>query len=805
MNKEENPAKTKYLSNIKEHKPRDYITNTYVKYKHSINNILSLNDNESESSCENKIVTTEHSTTNISNDDIPSIEAVNDNLNDSSTHSNIIDDNLLYMPRITFQFTTPTSIAMTINNHDDENIITSTTSFLTSYSSVFVPSSSPNTFNISSDNYETALALLNTNPSVSCNYNIIPIPKFTLNSLSTECTLTTLDLYISLFDTDVVIDYTQDQPKDINKDLPLTVLNKLYPFQKEGIIKAIEHNCRLLIADEMGVGKTIEALCLCRIYTEDWPVLIICPGSVKYSWRNEIISWVYERKQETYYNDIQIINSTQDKLIKNGSFYIVSYDLLFKVSQKLNQLRKFNFVILDESHFIKNTKTTRAQHSTAFAKQAKRVLLLSGTPLLAKPIELFTTLQCIRPDIFSSLPHYTKRYCQDEEHMLMKRQNFNGSANIKELNLILKKIMIRRLKKDVLKQLPPKRRRKEEVVCDYKLLKLITSSFSLNRNGKPITLNGMSMSDLYKSTAFCKLNGVIAYINDLIESNVKFLVFAHHQFMLDEIEKAVKNKDVGHIRIDGNVCSNKRFEMVKRFQNEDECKVAILSIGAAGTGITLTKASLVVFAELTWTPAVMIQCEDRAHRIGQASECVDVIYLYGKRTLDDYIFKKLEYKVEIVSATVDNKEGLSMEFVNEAKEKEKVVKVEEKIFKVEQKETSDNVVEETKNNKVVDETSDVGVDDVDKKDKSYDDDSEFEWDEHETQPQSKNDVKKIFDCFNERNFDVNKHELNMKRTYIKSDNNKENNNNNNMNRFETLVDRYAYRDKISKFQLLLDY
>ena len=775
MNKDGNPAKTKHLSNIKENKPRDYITNTYVKYKHNINNLLSLNDDESESSCENKIITTEHSSTNISNDDIPSIDPLNDHLNESSTHSDIIDYNLLYMSRIIFQFTSPTSISMSINNHDEEHIITSTKSFLNSHSSVFVESSSPNTFTISSDNYETALALLNTNPSISSNYNIMPIPKFTLHSLSPDHTLKTLDLYISLFDTDVVIDYTQDPPKSIDTHLPSTILHKLYPFQKEGITDAIQHNCRLLIADEMGVGKTIEALCLCKIYSEDWPVLIICPGSVKYSWRNEIISWVYELKQPNYDNDIQIINSTQDKLIENGSFYIISYDLLFKVSKRLNKLRKFNFVILDESHFIKNTKTTRTQHSIAFAKQSKRVLLLSGTPLLAKPIELFTTLQCIRPDIFNSLSQYTKRYCQDEEHMLMKRKHFNGSANIKELNMILKKIMIRRLKKDVLKQLPPKRRRKEEIVCDYKLLNTIASSFSLNHNNKPITLNGMSMSDLYKSTAYCKLDGVICYINDLIESNVKFLIFAHHQFMLDAIEKAVANKDVGHIRIDGNVCSNKRFEMVKRFQNEDDCKVAILSIGAAGTGITLTKASLVVFAELTWTPAVMIQCEDRAHRIGQASECVDVIYLYGKGTLDDYIFKKLEYKIEIVSATVDNKEGLSMEFINDINEKEKVKEKEKEEHKEKNDDKTDNV----------------------------NDESECEWDEHETQPQSKNDVKKMLDCFDERNFDVNKHELNMKRSYSKCNNNKENTTN--KNRFETLVDKYAYRDKISKFQLLLDY
>jgi SWI/SNF-related matrix-associated actin-dependent regulator 1 of chromatin subfamily A len=163
------------------------------------------------------------------------------------------------------------------------------------------------------------------------------------------------------------------------------------------------------------------------------------------------------------------------------------------------------------------------------------------------------------------------------------------------------------------------------------------------------------MAEIYKLTGLAKMKGITAYIKDLIDAEVKFLIFAHHNVVMNAIEKVLIRQKVDYIRIDGSVNGQERFKLVERFQRNEECMVALLSINAASTGLTLTAASMVVFAELTWTPAIMIQAEDRVHRIGQEDNRVDVYYLYGKDTLDDYIFSKLDQKLIIVSTTLDDK------------------------------------------------------------------------------------------------------------------------------------------------------
>jgi hypothetical protein len=145
---------------------------------------------------------------------------------------------------------------------------------------------------------------------------------------------------------------------------------------------------------------------------------------------------------------------------------------------------------------------------------------------------------------------------------------------------------------------------------------------------------------------------IVKYIN---LDDCKFLIFAHHIEVLDGIEKEVIDRAVNYIRIDGSVGNERRHNCVNKFQNEESCKIAILAITACATGLTLTKASTVVFAEMYFTPAVMMQAEDRAHRIGQEHNCVNVHYLYGSETIDEMIFPKLKEKFGVVTSTLDNK------------------------------------------------------------------------------------------------------------------------------------------------------
>ena len=158
----------------------------------------------------------------------------------------------------------------------------------------------------------------------------------------------------------------------------------------------------------------------------------------------------------------------------------------------------------------------------------------------------------------------------------------------------------------------------------------------------------------YRLSGECKLTGIMDFMETLIENNCKFIVFAHHKTVMDRLEDFVQSKKVGFVRIDGSVNIDRRHERVQAFQNDDDIRIAILSITACSQGLTLTAASTIVFAELFWTPSIMTQAEDRAHRIGQQNS-VNIYYMHGPETVDDLIFSILSEKSQVVSDALDGK------------------------------------------------------------------------------------------------------------------------------------------------------
>ena len=490
-----------------------------------------------------------------------------------------------------------------------------------------------------------------------------------------------------------IIDYTEDSinsPK-LN-DLPKTLLKNLYRFQKQGIIFGIKKFSRLLIADEMGVGKTVQAIGLSCLYQKDWPVLVICPSSLKFAWRDEINLWLSEILEK---DDVQVIRHSKNGFKLDKKYYIISYDLSVRMIDKIIK-KKFNYIIADEAHYLKSKSAKRTMCLTPILQRSKRVVLLTGTPILAKPMEIYPLLHILRPDKFKGFKEFGTRYC-DPKMLPYGLIDWSGSSNSRELNSILNRLMIRRLKKDVLSQLPPKKRQKIEIATDSKVIKklkifmeksskkfeeLLGTQIELDKLG--IDLNELNpdkekeknteknkenkdiseekedtllnkFNKAYSMTGEAKLPGIKDYVNYLVDNSCKFLIFAHHTEVLDAIEDEIIQDKIGYIRIDGKVQIEKRQELVNKFQTDEECLVAILSITACATGLTLTKASTVVFAELHFTPSIMIQAEDRAHRIGQDAGCVNIHYLVGEDTLDVLLFRKLNEKQNIVSTTLDNK------------------------------------------------------------------------------------------------------------------------------------------------------
>ena len=437
------------------------------------------------------------------------------------------------------------------------------------------------------------------------------------------------------------INYTNDDTLERKVDaLPQKLRNALYDFQIEGVKFGIEHHCRFLLADEMGVGKTIQAISLAYIYRDSWPVLIVCPGSMKYLWKGEIQTWLGLKDHR-----INMLNRSKQKISKEAYFYIISYDLVRNILKKLRKMT-FDFVILDEAHSIKNKDSLRAKNILPIAIRAKRLILMTGTPLLAKPLEGYPLLYALRPDLFPYFKRYAYRYCDPQPTPF--GISWSGTSNTKELHWILSTLMVRRLKRDVLNKLPPKRRQKILIETDPNVISEI-KEVRTKIKGRTGTL------EAYTLTARAKKEGVCEYISDILETGEKIIVFAYHHEMLDRIQSLMEKKNIDFIRIDGSTKQDKRYEYVTYFQKYKSCKVAILSIIAASTGITLNSAHIVIFAELTWTPSIMIQAEDRAHRIGQKSEFVDIKYLCGQETLDDFILDKLQKKIVIVSTTIDDK------------------------------------------------------------------------------------------------------------------------------------------------------
>lgn len=162
-------------------------------------------------------------------------------------------------------------------------------------------------------------------------------------------------------------------------------------------------------------------------------------------------------------------------------------------------------------------------------------------------------------------------------------------------------------------------------------------------------------------TGSAKVKGTVEFLENLVENKVKFIVFCHHYEVMDQIEDSIVKKKIAYIRIDGQIEATKRYEAVRKFQTDPEILVGILSLTASSQGITLTAATTVVFAEMNWTPGIMVQAEDRCHRIGQANS-VNVYYLFGENTVDAMIYPRLKLKSEVFANVLD---GQKTEFTIE--------------------------------------------------------------------------------------------------------------------------------------------
>ncbi|GMP76064.1 hypothetical protein CsSME_00032901 [Camellia sinensis var. sinensis] len=445
--------------------------------------------------------------------------------------------------------------------------------------------------------------------------------------------------------------------------IPSNIESKLLPFQREGVRFVLQHGGRVLLADEMGLGKTLQAIAVTTCIRDSWPVLVLTPSSLRLHWASVVLS----QGGGSNRGGFTIVHSnTKGSINLDGMFNIISYDVVPKL-QNILMASEFKIVIADESHFLKNAQAKRTSASLPILQKAQYAILLSGTPALSRPIELFKQLEALYPDVYKNVHEYGNRYCKGGIFGM-----YQGASNHEELhNLMKATVMIRRLKKDVLSELPVKRRQQvfldlaekdmRQINALFRELEVVKSKIKASQSKEEAESLKFSQKHLinkiYTDSAEAKIPAVLDYVGTVIEAGCKFLIFAHHQPMIDSIYQFLQKKRVGCIRIDGGTPAASRQALVTDFQEKDAIKAAVLSIKAGGVGLTLTAASTVIFAELSWTPGDMVQAEDRAHRIGQVSS-VNVYYLLANDTVDDIIWDVVQSKLENLGQMLDGHENM---------------------------------------------------------------------------------------------------------------------------------------------------
>jgi len=487
-------------------------------------------------------------------------------------------------------------------------------------------------------------------------------------------------------------------------DIPIPDGLKYLPFQKAGIAFARDHR-NVLIADEMGLGKTIQALGIMNDNPDIKRVLCVVPASLKLNWKREARKWLVRPTNISIIRskDGWDIDSLETTVSASHSLVIINYDILKKFHKEIHNT-EWDLLICDEAHYMKSGKAQRTKEIVGWFDKdirrdveyltAGRKLFLTGTPIVNRPIELWTLVHFLAPKSFFCLFNkyntgYAQKFCAPVNNGY--GWDLTGASNLDKLQEMLRtSVMVRRLKKDVLKELPPKFRQVIEVpatghtavvkreqnvletnakVLDYLKTQVELAKASDNpedyknavkalREGATVAFS--DMSKVRHETALAKVGVVVEHLKGIIEDDEqKVICFAHHRDVIEAIESAFGDKCV---KLYGGMSDKAKQNAVDRFQDDDNVKLFIGSIQAAGVGITLTAANKVVFAELDWVPGNMTQAEDRAHRIGQfMNVLIQHIVLEG--SMDVEMAHKLIAKQEVIDNALDNDHGAEDEIV----------------------------------------------------------------------------------------------------------------------------------------------
>lgn len=419
-------------------------------------------------------------------------------------------------------------------------------------------------------------------------------------------------------------------------------------FQEDSIPMLISRRHNLL-ADEMGLGKTIQAITL--INTMGFKsVLIVCRASIKTNWERKLVEWM------TTHLNIQVINKKTDRIEPLTQVVIINYDIVHH-SYMFYQLKriKFDLLICDEAHYLKNMETKRTQAilaKGALIHNCERSLMMTGTPVLNRPSELYPMLKVLAPTViapYSDYWSYARRYCDAWQDGF--GFNDKGASNTAELNTKLRAhYMIRRTWNDVEVQLP--KRRYEMVFIDQtadvrKSLEVLSNAERRDFKHQKLNLDVGGLATLRRETAEKKVTACIDQVKEYVESSGKLIIFAYHHSVIERLKNELS--DYQPVVLTGSTATGNRQSIVDEFIKNPKRQVFLGQIQAAGEGIDGLQLVChnILFIETSWIPAEISQAIARLWRLGQ-ERSVLVRFLIWANSVEEHMMRVALDKVKTI-------------------------------------------------------------------------------------------------------------------------------------------------------------
>lgn len=449
-----------------------------------------------------------------------------------------------------------------------------------------------------------------------------------------------------------------DGIKETKPEIPKEIDKVLRGYQREGVkwlTQLAAYGFGGILADDMGLGKTLQVIAFTMSVKRNEPVLVVAPSSLTYNWQNEIIKFAPDAKS------IIVEGSKAERIaclenIDEYDFVITSYPLMRR-DMELYKKKEFAFFFIDEAQYIKNPGTINAKSVKKI--KAKGYFALTGTPVENSLSELWSVFDFVMKGYLYSAREFNARF----QNSIMKEEN---KTRIEELRRRIQPFILRRMKKEVLTELPEKIENTVYAVLEPEQKKIYEAFLRAARNeigymdgingenrmrvlGMIMRLRQICCHPSLFDSGYRDDSGKLLLFEELVSSAVgaghRILVFSQFTSMLAIIKERLDNMEISYFYLDGSTKAEERIEMAEKFNN-GEREIFLISLKAGGTGLNLVGADMVIHYDPWWNPAVMDQASDRAYRIGQ-KKAVQVIKLATKGTIEEQIIKLQEKKKEL--------------------------------------------------------------------------------------------------------------------------------------------------------------